>query len=468
MAEPLPDAPQTSRLKVPPHSIEAEQSVLGGIMLDNAAWERVADKLEPGDFYRPNHRVIFGAMRELADDLQPLDVVTLSEALRSRGLVEKSGGVAYLAELAESTPAASNVRAYADIVRERSTLRQLLGAANEIAESAFAPEGRTSAELLNEAEQAVFRISEGRLKDGGPRAITPLLTEASERIDQLSKSGSRITGLATGFADLDEKTAGFQPSDLIVIAGRPAMGKTALAVNIAEYAVMHNGSDQQAVVVFSMEQPTEQLVIRILSSLGPIDQEHLRRGQLRDEEWDLLGSALGQLRGRPLYIDDTPALTPNDIRTRTRRVAREAGGVKLVVVDYMQLMRTAEKAENRTLEISEISRNLKALAKEMRCPVVALSQLNRSLESREDKRPRMSDLRESGAIEQDADVILFIYREEVYKKDTEKKGLAELIIGKQRNGPIGTVELTFTGNLTKFETYVDDGPYEDTYEHNVQ
>ena len=467
MAEPAPDAPQTSRLKVPPHSVEAEQSVLGGIMLDNAAWERVADKLAPSDFYRPNHRVIFGAMRELADELQPLDVVTLSEALRSRGLVEKSGGAAYLAELAESTPAASNVGAYAEIVRERSTLRQLLAAANEIAESAFAPEGRTSAELLNEAEQAVFQISEGRLRDGGPRAITPLLTEASERIDQLSKSGSRITGLATGFADLDEKTAGFQPSDLIVIAGRPAMGKTALAVNIAEYAVMHNGSDQQAVVVFSMEQPTEQLVIRILSSLGPIDQEHLRRGQLRAEEWDLLGSALGQLRGRPLYIDDTPALTPNDIRTRTRRVAREAGGVKLVVVDYMQLMRTAEKAENRTLEISEISRNLKALAKEMRCPVVALSQLNRSLESREDKRPRMSDLRESGAIEQDADVILFIYREEVYKKDTEKKGLAELIIGKQRNGPIGTVELTFTGNLTKFETYVDDAPYEDTYEHNV-
>ena len=467
MAEPAPDAPQTSRLKVPPHSVEAEQSVLGGIMLDNAAWERVADKLAPSDFYRPNHRVIFGAMRELADELQPLDVVTLSEALHSRGLVEKSGGAAYLAELAESTPAASNVGAYAEIVRERSTLRQLLGAANEIAESAFAPQGRTSAELLNEAEQAVFQISEGRLRDGGPRAITPLLTEASERIDQLSKSGSRITGLATGFADLDEKTAGFQPSDLIVIAGRPAMGKTALAVNIAEYAVMHNGSDQQAVVVFSMEQPTEQLVIRILSSLGPIDQEHLRRGQLRAEEWDLLGSALGQLRGRPLYIDDTPALTPNDIRTRTRRVAREAGGVKLVVVDYMQLMRTAEKAENRTLEISEISRNLKALAKEMRCPVVALSQLNRSLESREDKRPRMSDLRESGAIEQDADVILFIYREEVYKKDTEKKGLAELIIGKQRNGPIGTVELTFTGNLTKFETYVDDAPYEDTYEHNV-
>ena len=465
MAEPAPDFPQTSRLKVPPHSIEAEQSVLGGLMLDDRAWERVADKLEPSDFYRPNHRIIFEVMRELANDLQPLDVVTLSEALRSRGLVEKSGGAAYLAEVAESTPAASNVGAYADIVRERSTLRQLLGAANEIAESAFAPEGRTSSDLLNEAEQAVFRISEGRLKDGGPQPITPLLTEASERIDQLSKSGSRITGLATGFGDLDEKTAGFQASDLIVIAGRPAMGKTALAVNIAEYAVMHDEADKRAVIVFSMEQPTEQLVVRILSSLGSIDQEHLRRGQLRDDEWDWLASALGQLKGKPLYIDDTPALTPNDIRTRTRRVARETGGVKLIVVDYMQLMRTVEKVENRTLEISEISRNLKAIAKEMRCPVVALSQLNRSLESRENKRPRMSDLRESGAIEQDADVILFIYREEVYNPETEKKGLAELIIGKQRNGPIGTIELTFTGNLTKFETYVDDGPYQDTYEH---
>ena len=435
-------------------------------MLDDRAWERVADKLEPSDFYRPNHRIIFEVMRDLANDLQPLDVVTLADALRTRGLVEKSGGAAYLAEVAEGTPAASNVGAYATIVRERSTLRQLLGAANEIAESAFAPEGRSSADLLNEAEQAVFRISEGRLKDGGPRPITPLVDEASARIYELAKTGNRITGLATGFSDLDEKTAGLQASDLVVIAGRPAMGKTALAVNIAEFAVMQGEADERAVIVFSMEQPTEQLVMRILSSLGPIDQEHLRRGQLRDDELTLLDSAFGQLRGKPLYIDDTPALTPNDIRTRARRVARETGGVKLIVVDYMQLMRTVEKVENRTLEISEISRNLKAIAKEMRCPVVALSQLNRSLESRENKRPRMSDLRESGAIEQDADVILFIYREEVYNPETEKKGLAELIIGKQRNGPIGTIELTFTGSLTKFETYVDDAPYADTYEHH--
>ena len=439
-------------------------------MLDNEAWDRVSDKIEPSDFYRPNHRIIFGVMRELADDLQPLDVLTLSEALRSRGLVEKSGGAAYLAELAESTPAVSNVRAYAEIVLERSTLRQLLGAANEIAESAFAPEGRTSTELLNEAERAVFRISEGRLKDGGPQPITPLLAQASDRIDELAKSGNPITGLSTGFEGLDSMTTGFQKADLIVIAGRPSMGKTALAVNIAEYAVMQDTADERAVVVFSMEQPTEQLVIRILSSVGPIDLGHLRSGQLSAQEWTLLGSALGQLRGRPLFIDDTPALTPNDVRARARRVARESGGVKLIVVDYIQLMQTAGKAENRTLEISEISRNLKAIAKEMNCPLVALSQLNRSLESREDKRPRMSDLRESGAIEQDADVILFIYRDEVYKKDTDRPGIADIIIGKQRNGPTGTVELRFIGNLTKFETNddapADDAPYEGAYERD--
>ena len=437
-------------------------------MLDNEAWDRVSDKIEPVDFYRPNHRIIFGVMRDLADDLQPLDVLTLSEALRSRGLVEKSGGAAYLAELAESTPAVSNVQAYAEIVLERSTLRQLLGAANEIAESAFAPEGRSSTELLDEAERAVFRISEGRLKDGGPQPITPLLAQASDRIDELAKSGNPITGLSTGFEGLDGMTTGFQKADLIVIAGRPSMGKTALAVNIAEYAVMQDTADERAVLVFSMEQPTEQLILRILSSVGPIDLGHLRSGQLSAQEWTLLGSALGQLRGRPLFIDDTPALTPNDIRARARRLARESGGVKLIVVDYIQLMRTAGKAENRTLEISEISRNLKAIAKEMNCPLVALSQLNRSLESREDKRPRMSDLRESGAIEQDADVILFIYRDEVYRKDTDRPGIADIIIGKQRNGPTGTVELRFIGNLTKFETNddapADDAQYEGAYE----
>ena len=451
----------TVRLKVPPHSIEAEQSVLGGLMLDDRAWDEVADKLEPADFYRPAHRIIFEVMRGLAGGLQPLDVLTVSEAIRARGLLEKTGGVAYLAELAESTPAASNVLAYARIVGERSTLRQLLGAVNDIGDAVFAPAGRTSAELLDEAERAVFAIGESQLRDGGPQQIRSLLAAASERIEQLAQSGGGLTGLATGFADLDERTAGLQASDLVVIAGRPSMGKTALAVNMAEHAVMADDVDERAVVVFSLEQPAEQLTLRLLSSLGAIQYGHLRSGRLEDAEWARLASAVGQLSGKPLYIDDAPALTPNDVRARVRRVARATGGVRLIVVDYLQLMRTHGKPETRTLEISEITRGLKAIAKEMQCPLVALSQLNRSLESRENKRPRMSDLRESGAIEQDADVILFIYRDEVYDPDTSQKGIAELIIGKQRNGPIGTVELQFTGSMMKFENYIDGSRYDD-------
>ncbi|MYE82297.1 MAG: replicative DNA helicase [Gammaproteobacteria bacterium] len=449
-------ADQTVRgLKVPPHSVEAEQSVLGGLMLDNRAWENIADRLEPGDFYRPAHRVIFDVMRDLANDLQPLDVVTIAEAIRDRGLPEKTGGAAYLAELAESTPAASNVRAYADIVRERATLRRLLGAANDIAETVFEPAGRTSAALLELAEQAVFRIGEQQLRDGGPQPIGGLLGPAMERIEQAAAAGGGLTGLATGFVDLDGYTAGLQQSDLIVIAGRPSMGKTALAVNIAEYALLSKEEDDRPIVVFSLEQPAEQLTLRLLSSLAAVRHEHLRTGKLGDDEWPNLASALRQLSGKPLYIDDGAALTPNDVRARVRRVARMAGEPKLIVVDYLQLMRTQDKPETRTLEISEITRGLKSIAKEMRCPLVALSQLNRSLETRENKRPRMSDLRESGAIEQDADVILFIYREEVYEPDTDSKGLAELIIGKQRNGPVGVVELRFVGELMKFESHVD-------------
>ena len=450
------DESNIARLKVPPNSIEAEQSVLGGLMLDGQAWDRIADILLPDDFYRPAHRLIFGAMRDLANELQPLDVVTVSEHLRSRGMVEKTGGPAYLAELAESTPAAANIAAYAEIVRERATMRKLLAAANDIGESVFEPAGRSAAELLDNAETAVFGISEELLEGTGPREVSPLLTAAMERVEELSRSGGGLTGLATGFMDLDARTAGLQDSDLVVIAGRPSMGKTSLAVNIAEYVVMSDQTKAGAVVIFSLEQPAEQLVLRILSSMAAVEHDRLRRGQVHDHDWPALGSALQQLKGKPLYIDDSPALTPNDVRARVRRVAREAGGVKLIIVDYMQLMRMHGKVENRTLEISEISRGLKALAKEMRCPMVALSQLNRSLENRENKRPRMSDLRESGAIEQDADVILFIYRDEIYNPENlEKKGIAEIIIGKQRNGPVGTLELTFEGQLTKFENYTD-------------
>ncbi len=440
-------------LKTQPHSIEAEQSVLGGLMLDNDAWFNVAEVISEQDFYRSQHRLIFESMTDLANDNNPMDAVTVSERLQSRGVLDKAGGLAYLGELAEGTPGASNVVAYARIVSEHSTLRQLIGAANRIAESAFAPEGRPSQELLDMAEQEVFRIAEGRLHDGGPEKVPVLLTRAVERIEKLFTSRNPITGLPTGFDDLDKKTAGLQSSDLIVVAGRPSMGKTAFAMNMVEHAVMDGGA---AVLVFSMEMPAEQLILRMLSSLGRIDQTRLRTGDMHEDDWPRFTSAVSQLKDKLLYIDDTPALSPNDIRTRARRVSRESGGLGLIVVDYIQLMRGSTKAENRTNEISEISRSLKAIAKELRCPLIAISQLNRALENRPNKRPLMADLRESGAIEQDADLILFIYRDEVYNQDSEDKGIAEIIIGKQRNGPIGSLRLSFIGNLTKFENLAPD------------
>ncbi len=460
MSESVPDIPEdpTSRLKVPPHSVEAEQSVLGALMLNNEAWFNIADKIEARDFFRAAHQIIFEVMGELANDNQALDAVTISEALQSRGLIDKAGGNVYLAELVESVPGASNIVAYADIVREHSTFRQLIQTASNISDSAFLPEGRKAAELLDTAEQAVFQIAEGRLKEDGPRHVVPLLTDAVNRIETLYRTRDPITGLATGYHDLDRMTAGLQNSDLVIVASRPSMGKTSLALNFAEHAIMQEG--EGTVLFFSLEQPAEQLILRMLSSLGHIDQTRMRTGELSDDDWPRFTSAVSQLKDRSLYIDDTPALSPNDIRTRARRVSREAGGLKMIVVDYMQLMKSSEKHENRASEISEISRSLKAIAKEMRCPLVALSQLNRSLENRPDKRPYMSDLRESGAIEQDADVIFFIYRDEVYNEDSQDKGLAEIIISKQRNGPIGTVRLTFIGNLTKFENYTPTDSYD--------
>ena len=448
--------------KAPPHSIEAEQSVLGGLMLDNEAWFNVLEIISATDFYRGQHQIIFEAMEDLSAGDDPLDAVTLSERLQSKGLLDKAGGPGYLGELAEATPGASNILAYAQIVHEHSTLRQLIGAANRIAESAFARDGRASGELLDLAEQEVFSIAEGRLKEGGPRGVRPLLEEAVDRIEELYKSRSPITGLATGFDDLDKKTAGLQPSDLIVVAGRPSMGKTAFAMNLVEHAVM---AGEGTVLVFSMEMPCEQLVMRMLSSLGRIDLSRMRTGDMHEDDWPRFTSAVAQLRDKALFIDDTPALTPNDLRTRARRVARESGQLGLIVVDYLQLMRGSGKVENRTNEISEISRSLKAIAKEMRCPLIAVSQLNRALENRTDKRPLMADLRESGAIEQDADVILFIYRDEVYNPESSDAGTAEIIISKQRNGPIGRVRLSFIGNLTKFENlapdrYSDFNPFE--------
>jgi len=445
---------ETAQLKVPPHSLEAEQSVLGGLMLDNSSWDTVSERLVADDFYRHEHRLAFNAMAELAESSHPLDVVTLSEALERRDQLESVGGLAYLAELARNTPSASNIRAYADIVRERATLRKLIQASRQIADSAYSPEGRLPDDLVNEAERLVFQISESRPKFGGPIGMSQLLTKAVDRIDELFNMKGQMTGISTGFRDLDDMTSGLQPSDLVIIAGRPSMGKTTFAMNLVEHAVVSN---DKPVVVFSMEMPAESLMLRVLSSLGRIDQTRVRTGQLEDEDWPRLTSAVNLLKDRQLFIDDTPALSPNELRSRARRIAREHGNIGLVMIDYLQLMQVPGLSENRTAEISEISRSLKGLAKEFGCPVVALSQLNRSLEQRPNKRPVMSDLRESGAIEQDADVIAFVYRDEVYNSDNpDNKGLAELIIGKQRNGPIGTVHMAFIGKYTRFEDLAPD------------
>lgn len=448
---------ETSALKVPPHSIEAEQSVLGGLMLDNNAWDNVSESIIDQDFYRHEHRLIFRTMARLVESSSPLDVVTLSEALSKVNDLEAAGGLSYLGELAKNTPSVSNIGAYAEIVRERSVLRQLIGVANEIAGDAFDTGGRDSGEILDDAERKVFQIAENRPNVTGPKEVNPLLTKAIERIDELYHSESAITGLSTGYTDLDAMTAGLQPSDLIIIAGRPSMGKTTFAMNIVEHAVI---SGDKPVIVFSMEMPGESLILRMLSSLGRIDQTKIRTGQLDDDDWPRLTSAVSLLKDKKLYIDDTPALSPTEVRSRARRIAREHGQPALIMIDYLQLMQVKDKSENRAGEISEISRSLKALAKELDCPVISLSQLNRSLEQRPNKRPVMSDLRESGSIEQDADVIAFIYRDEVYNEESPDKGIAEIIIGKQRNGPIGTRRLAFIGKYTKFEDLAH-GSYED-------
>ena len=437
----------TGPLKLPPHSIEAERSVLGGLMLDDNAWDAVSERVSSQDFYRSDHRMIFRCMADLVERNQPLDIITISESLEAAGELENIGGLAFISDLASSIPTTTNINAYATIVRERATVRGLISVAHEIADSGFNPGGRTSEELINEAEAKVFRISDDRPNVGGPESVRPLLTKAVERIDLLYQTKGALTGVSTGFRDLDEITSGLQASDLIIVAGRPSMGKTAFMMNMAESAVISGG---HPVLVFSMEMPADSLVLRMLSSLGRIDQSKIRTGQLGDDDWPRLTSAVTLLNDKSLFIDDTPALTPGEIRSRARRVAREHGDLGMIVIDYLQLMQTATAVENRAGEISEISRSLKAIAKEFGCPVIAGSQLNRGLEQRPDKRPVMSDLRESGAIEQDADVIIAIYRDEVYHEDAEK-GIAEVIILKQRNGPIGKKKLAFAGQYTKFE-----------------
>ena len=436
--------------KVPPHSMDAEQSVLGGLMLDSRAYDQVADRLHQEDFYRHEHRILFRTIARMLDQNKPIDVLTVSEALREMHELDQVGGEVYLFELANNTPSAANIVAYADIVRERSVLRQLILAASDIAENAFNAQGRSIVELLDAAERSVFSISELGSRGSGPVNIKDYLANTMDRIDTLFHSTNPITGVPTGYHDFDNLTSGLQPADLVIIAGRPSMGKTTLAMNIAENVAIKS---RLPVLIFSMEMPGEAIVMRLLSSLCRIDQLRIRTGKLADEDWPRISSTVSMLSEAPLFIDDTPGLSPAEMRARARRLAKEHGQLGLVMVDYLQLMQVPGTNENRTAEISEISRSLKGLAKELHVPVLALSQLNRGLEQRADKRPVMSDLRESGAIEQDADLIVFIYRDEVYNEHSADKGTAEIIIAKQRNGPIGKVRLTFMGQFTCFENF---------------
>ena len=443
----------TDSLRTPPHNIHAEQSLLGGLMLDNSTWDRIADVVVERDLYRREHRLVFRAITKLAEADQPFDVVTLAETLERTEQLESAGGLSYLGTLVNETPSAANIKAYAKIVRDTSVLRQMIAAGTDIADSAYNPGGRDATELLDNAERRVFEIAEQESRGGGGfQPIKTLLTRAVERIDDLYRRDEPITGLSTGFTDFDTMTSGLQPSDLIIVAGRPSMGKTSFAMNLAEHAAIQG---RLPVAVFSMEMPGDALAMRMMASLGRIDSHRVRTGKLEDDEWPRLTSAVNILAGASLFIDDTPALSPTELRARARRLKREQGGLGLVVIDYLQLMQAPGSNENRTTEISAISRSLKALAKELAVPVIALSQLNRSLEQRPNKRPVMSDLRESGAIEQDADLIVFIYRDEVYNQESKDKGVAEIIIAKQRNGPIGNCRLAFLGKYTKFENYTD-------------
>ncbi|WP_394789703.1 replicative DNA helicase [Rhodoferax sp.] len=445
---------QIAQLRIPPHSIEAESSVLGGLLLDNNAWDRVGDLLKDDDFYRYEHRLIFAAVRELVNASKPADVITVFERLQSIGKSEEVGGLAYLNSLAQYVPSASNIRRYAEIVRERGILRKLVTASDEIATNAFNTQGRPVDKILDEAEQKIFNIGEeGARNKQGFQAMETLVVDLLDRVQEMADNQNDVTGVPTGFYDLDRMTSGLQAGDMIVLAARPSMGKTAFAINIAEHVALKEGLP---VAVFSMEMGASQLAIRIVGSIGRIDQGHLRTGNLTDDEWPRLAEAVEKLRTVSLHIDESPGLTPSELRANARRLARQCGKLGLIVVDYLQLMSGSSSGgggDNRATELGEISRGLKMLARELQCPVIALSQLNRSVEQRPDKRPMMSDLRESGAIEQDADIIMFIYRDEYYTKDACKEpGVAEIIIAKQRNGPTGTVKLAFLRNITKFES----------------
>ena len=447
---------QIAQLRVPPHSIEAESSVLGGLLLDNQAWDRVNDLLVDNDFYRHEHKLIFTAIGNLINGSKPADVITVFEYLQNQGHSDNTGGLSYLNSLAQYVPSASNIRRYAEIVRERGILRKLVTASDDIATNAFNPQGRPVDKILDEAEQKIFNIGEeGSRHKQGFQSMDTLVIELMDRVQEMADNPNDITGVPTGFYDLDRMTSGLQAGDLVVLAARPSMGKTAFAVNIAEHVALNEGLP---VAIFSMEMGASQLAVRVVGSIGRIDQGHLRTGKLSDEEWPRLADAIDRLRTVSLHIDETPGLTPSELRANARRLARQCGKLGLIVVDYLQLMSgSTTGGDNRATELGEISRGLKMLAKELQCPVIALSQLNRSVEQRTDKRPMMSDLRESGAIEQDADIIMFIYRDDYYNKESKDPGIAEIIIGKQRNGPTGTVRLTFLKPLTRFESLASGG-----------
>ena len=443
---------QLAQLRVPPHSAEAESSVLGGLLLDNSSWDRVSDLLTESDFYRFEHRLVFGAVGALVNSAKPADVITVFEHLQNQGKAEEIGGLAYLNSLAQYVPSSGNIRRYAEIVRERGILRKLVSASDEISTSAFNPRGRPVATILDEAEQKIFNIGEeGARTKQGFQAMETLVVKLMDRVQEMADNPNDVTGVPSGFYDLDRLTAGFQAGDLIVLAARPSMGKTALAINIAEHVALNEGLP---VAVFSMEMGAAQLAVRVVGSIGRIDQSHLRTGKLTDDEWPRLTEAIEKLRSIPFHIDESAGLSSGELRASSRRLARQCGKLGLIVVDYLQLMSgSTNDGENRATELGEISRGLKMLAKELQCPVIALSQLNRSVETRPDKRPMMSDLRESGAIEQDADIVMFIYRDEYYTKEACKEpGVAEIIIAKQRNGPTGMIKLAFLKPITKFES----------------
>ena len=456
---------KTEQVSIPPHSTEAEQAVLGGIMLSNQHWDGIAERVIVEDFYTFAHKAIFQTMEELMRNQTPIDLITLDQALKAKGISDSVGGFAYLADLSNNTPNAINILAYAEIVREKAILRELIAVGNRIAENSYSPKGKDIKMVLDEAEREVFAIAEKRSSSTeGPQNVLSVLESTIARIETLGKleNHNGVTGVTTGFVELDKKTAGLQPSDLIIVAARPSMGKTTFAMNLCENAAM---ASDKPVLVFSLEMPAEQIMMRMIASLARVDQTKIRTGQnLEEAEWSKIASVFGMFKQKNnLYIDDSSGLTPTELRSRARRVYRENGGLSMIMVDYLQLMRAPAFSDNRTLEIAEISRSLKALAKELEVPVIALSQLNRTLEQRADKRPVNSDLRESGSIEQDADLIMFIYRDEVYNDNSEDKGVAEIIIGKQRNGPIGRVRLAFNGQFSRFDNLAEQREYRDDY-----